>query len=209
MIRLYILNGEKYLKKGVSDLWDTFPFGDAERARLDGIRSCKKRAESLSALLALHRLLIKADVAPMSIARSEKGKPFFIGDNAPHFSISHSDLISVAALCDAEFGPIGIDAEVVDAKRASKRVAERFFDKNEQREFSESDDKAGSFFEIWTKKEAIAKFYGIGVFDTPDNDGGTVSLSSFCVEVGGREVMISVCCRNKDPQIQIFRDHEE
>ena len=101
------------LPDDLTALIDALPFGDAERARLLGIKNEKAQRESLAALLALQTLCASDD---LTVVRTEHGKPCFSAVGAPHFSLSHAGGVSVAAICDA--ASIGVDLEV---KRKSQR----------------------------------------------------------------------------------------
>lgn len=84
----------------------------------------------------------------LSIDRS--GKPKFLPEGSPYFSLSHSGEYTVCAMSDVE---IGIDVQIkkdVDAEG----ISERFFG-----------EKVNSdrFFDEFTKGEATTKRYGVSL----------------------------------------------
>lgn len=86
----------------------------------------------------------------------EHGKPFF--EEGPYFSISHAKnrvLLAMADYC------VGID---VEEKRGYKEaVARRSFSIEELLQLETAEDKDALFTEIWTQKEAMAKYTGLGI----------------------------------------------
>jgi 4'-phosphopantetheinyl transferase len=87
--------------------------------------------------------------------RDENGKPFIKDSDDINLSISHSYPFYAEAISDK---PIGIDIEKI--RDVNPNIAKRAFTENE-REYTGSSKER--FFEIWTKKEAYAKFTGNGL----------------------------------------------
>ena len=91
------------------------------------------------------------------------GKPFFADPmlKGLYFSLSHTKGIAVCAVADKE---IGCDIERPGARRMDSesaiKIAKRYF-AHEEYEMLLS-DPVGSFFPIWTKKEAYVKWTGRG-----------------------------------------------
>ena len=91
------------------------------------------------------------------------GKPFFADPmlKGLYFSLSHTKGIAVCAVADKE---IGCDIERPGARRMNPesaiKIAKRYF-ASEEYEMLLS-DPVGSFFPIWTKKEAYVKWTGRG-----------------------------------------------
>lgn len=100
------------------------------------------------------------------------GKPYFEGLENASFNLSHSGYMVACALNSAPHGEIaeqvGVDIERVclDTVRA-ERVAERYFNEAEKALLAPllGDDEAFCrlFTRIWTKKEAILKYLGVGL----------------------------------------------
>lgn len=100
------------------------------------------------------------------------GKPYFEGHENASFNISHSHHLAACALQTAPIGTVatqvGIDVQMVvcDTERA-ERVAARYFSEAEKDLLCHS---AGSdlgycrlFTRIWTRKEALLKYWGVGL----------------------------------------------
>ena len=86
-----------------------------------------------------------------------KGKPSFKKSNT-HFSISHSE-----GLWACLMGPscCGIDVQYIKPCNYNK-IAGRFFSEKEANYVNENGIEA--FFELWTRREAYAKYTGEGFF---------------------------------------------
>ena len=92
--------------------------------------------------------------AAWTIARDGAGKPHFLEQGAPHFSLSHAGGLAVAAVCEAS--AVGVDLEVARDAAKEAAVAARYFTPSEQTIFAEH----GDFRALWTRKEARAKCLG-------------------------------------------------
>ncbi|MBQ6893177.1 MAG: 4'-phosphopantetheinyl transferase superfamily protein [Oscillospiraceae bacterium] len=87
------------------------------------------------------------------ILRTEAGKPYF-KDIPLKFSVSHSGRCVILAVSDREIG-----ADVQYMAERSLDIAKRYFT-DKEREYVGGD--IIRFYEIWTKKEAYAKWDGRG-----------------------------------------------
>ena len=143
----------------------SLPFGEAEVARLAAIKHPRHQRESLSALLALRELMGNES---FPILRDENGKPRFDAPTAPHFSLCHASDWAVALLGDARSGRVGIDMEPLRSYPSAKRVANRFFTREELVAFKTAGQSEDAFFRLWTKKEADAKLTGKGLLANKD-----------------------------------------
>ena len=111
-----------------------------------------------------------------TVAKKEKGKPYFLYNDKVYFSVSHTQGIVAVAIHDSE---IGLDIEQL---RSGKRaVAQRFFhpdevkyldkvSKTEPRSFDEQYQMSNiqydnAFTQLWTIKEAYVKMTGTGIAD--------------------------------------------
>lgn len=83
---------------------------------------------------------------------SVEGYPF-------HFSLSHSGEYVLLAVSSHE---IGADIQKI-VKMDTERLAKRFFTPDEQKEIDGSDNPGETFFSVWTRKEAYAKYTGEGM----------------------------------------------
>lgn len=94
------------------------------------------------------------------------GKPY-LQDNILklQFNVSHSDDVAVFALAIQQ--EIGVDIEKM-APHFNKKIAERFFSQQEYSQLIELSPKESieGFYQIWTKREAIIKALGAGLFSS-------------------------------------------
>ena len=80
------------------------------------------------------------------------------------FNVSHSGEIALAAFCaDA---PVGVDVERVRQDLATEQIAARYFSRNEQvwLDSLPRDEQSHGFFTMWTRKEALLKAQGQGLW---------------------------------------------
>lgn len=127
------------------------------------------------------------------ILRTPKGKPYF--SHLPlEFSVSHTGDLWVCLIADADF-PVGVDVQSI-RKCHMDKIAKRYYTWDEQ-EFVSSMGEEG-FFQIWTRKEAYAKFTGKGIteelafFSTLKE--GSVEFVDFNIRAG---VKGSCCMKEK------------
>ena len=95
------------------------------------------------------------------IVTAENGKPFFAdgpGDGHIEFSVSNSGEYWV---CAVSTEPCGVDVQV-EEDRDTGAIARRFFKPGEL-EYMENAG-AGAVWRIWTRREALAKLSGRGIF---------------------------------------------
>ncbi len=140
------------------------------------------------------------DLSALSLTYNESGKPF-LGNH--FFSISHSGNIVAVCLSTSE---VGIDIELIRKDRNYDLLAKRYFSPEEKNEYDRSEDKAGCFVRLWTRKEAFHKHVGDGmrldrirrtlpysdiytVF-LKDGDGNGYYLSVDCID--NEKVLLSV-----------------
>lgn len=96
---------------------------------------------------------LTGSIAPQ-ILFTDNGKPYFKNDNI-HFSISHSNDLSVCVLSDKE---IGVDTEKI--KAFNPKLIDRICLDEEKQYIGNSSER---FFQIWTAKEAYSKLTGLGL----------------------------------------------
>ncbi len=113
------------------------------------------------------------------------GKPIIVNhkSNDFHFNISHSGNIWVCAV--ATFN-IGIDIEKI--KNGKQSIVDYYFTKEEQESLAQSNNFNRHFFEIWTAKEAYAKFFGTGL--------SASLMREYCVKEG-------IICNNNSTKAYI------
>ena len=102
--------------------------------------------------------------ADLNIQRTEKGKPFIVyGDSGKavsdvHVSVSHSGGYWACVVSDQVCG-----LDLQEMRPAEwERLAARFFSKQEGRYIKEAGLEG--FYELWTRREALAKYTGLGFF---------------------------------------------
>ena len=139
-----------------------------ELARVDAFRNEQARRNYIFAHAALRQILgthLNAPPAEIVFRTGPHGKPELAGAHGGrlHFNLSHSaDLALIAVTRDAE---AGIDVEKLRPMPDAQRIAERFFSPPESaalKQLSES-EQAAVFFNLWTRKEALAKATGLGI----------------------------------------------
>lgn len=129
----------------------------AERARAARFTVSGPRTEYLSAHILLRRVLARyLDCAPaeVDIVEGENGKPL-LKDGSLWFNLSHSH--GLAAVAVTRHGPVGIDIEQIRDVPEQDGIAARYFPPGEP----------GSFFERWTRLEALVKACGCGLGAAP------------------------------------------
>lgn len=107
-------------------------------------------------------------VAPgdVPIAIAARGKPYLKGKGI-HFSVSHSRGVAVVAVAGAR---VGVDVEEMDMAFPHMEVADRFFSEGEAEAIRSEVDhqrRAALFFSYWTRKEALLKASGGGLYEDP------------------------------------------
>jgi phosphopantetheine--protein transferase-like protein len=100
----------------------------------------------------------------LAIAYTERGKPYFAGENA-HFSITHTKRYAFCALCDR---PVGIDAEELD-RPVSIHLAKHILSPGELIQYQNADDPQRALLTFWVLKEAAAKETGKGIRGYPNH----------------------------------------
>ena len=98
------------------------------------------------------------------ICRTERGKPYFVGENV-HFSISHTKNWVFCAVSDR---PIGIDAEEL-SRDISLSLAEKILSPTELAQFRDAPDQRRALLTFWVLKEADAKCTGEGLRIYPNH----------------------------------------
>lgn len=99
------------------------------------------------------------DLHPLpAIARHEQGKPHFPAYPHCHFNLSHSGFFALCAL--AEY-PVGVDIEVI--RPHHPKLAQRICCEDELAWLEAQSDKTTALCQLWTHKEALAKYHGTGL----------------------------------------------
>ena len=132
------------------------------------------------------------------ISENEFGKP--ISSDGRGFNLSHSGDWVLLALDSDE---IGCDIEKVKFAKYED-MGKIVFCENEMQLLKNAPDKAGAFFELWTRKEALLKCMGKGFH----RGAKSVDVSSDCFDDSGKkyymktfgfsDYTISVCSVNNE-----------
>lgn len=107
--------------------------------------------------------ILKTDFALDSlpeIARTERGKPYFPAHPDLHFNISNAGPYT---LCAVSRRPVGVDIEVIRPRKQS--LVPYSLTERELGQYHALGSDWPAFYTLWTKKEAWAKFTGIGLAD--------------------------------------------
>ena len=106
-----------------------------------------------------------------TLARTERGKPYFPNYPSVLFSVSHSGGIFACAFSGE---PVGVDIQEYknrpDEAERCRKIAARFFHRDEIDALDA--DTVSAFYNIWTAKEAYVKLTGQGI----DGD-----FAEFCI----------------------------
>ena len=132
------------------------------RAEVDRTRFLHRRA-ALRAILAGY-----VGVRPRDVEYSvdQFGKPaVMIPQSLARLSFNTSHSADVALIAVARSGRIGVDVEQLRLLVEAESIAAHYFAANEAAAFTalEPRDRVGSFFNAWTRKEAIVKALGGGL----------------------------------------------
>lgn len=130
------------------------------RTRVEETRVRSLAAGSLLYKALCRELSLPETTPPFLIGKEPGGKPYLQEYPALHFNLSHSGDYVCCALGTE---PVGIDIQKHTALR--KKVAERFFTKEENRllEEKESSERERLFFRIWSIRESYVKLTGKGL----------------------------------------------
>jgi len=108
-----------------------------------------------------------------ALATNKFGKPFLQPPHDRlHFNVSHSRDLALFGF--TRVSEIGVDVESIRPDFATQEIANRFFAPDEAATLMQVDEteRAGAFFNCWTRKEAYIKARGIGL---------SLGLSTFAV----------------------------
>ncbi len=136
----------------------------AELDRAAAVRVARARDEFVVGRAALRVVLAGAlDSAPdlLNVEADEFGKPFVPGI---HCNVSHSRGLIYVALCRES--PVGIDVEWMDPGLEALDIAEANFAHDEigrMQSQSAGWERTRVFYQLWTRKEAVAKASGRGL----------------------------------------------
>ena len=176
-------------------------FGKGERDRINKISKDTAAALSLGGLIALSRAIDRLGIerGELTIHRDSFGKPRFLREGVPAFSIAHAGEISVAAV-SLGGASVGVDIERIDAGRYTERISEKFFSASEKEMLSAAEDKLFEFYRIWTAKEALMKHGGEGMISvmSADSTHSACVLSHYPISFENDKYILTVCADGKE-----------
>lgn len=125
-----------------------------------GMKDRKLRTEDLVRqafkLYAKEEHLFLGEEVCGDIVRQPSGKPYFKAVDI-EFSVSHTGDLWV---CLMDKDTVGVDVQIIRTCRQEK-IAQRYYTADEQQLIKTMG--SDSFFQIWTRKEAYAKYTGHGI----------------------------------------------
>ena len=117
------------------------------------------------------------------------GKPYFPDYPHIHFNLSHCSKAVMAVIADSE---VGCDIEEIQTDdNITPQLLEVAFSDDEQRQISESADRAVELTRIWTRKEANVKRTGSIPDDPREWPSEMPGVSTCCCQAGGYVYSIS------------------
>ena len=190
-------NGQRAKAWSILRYDDNKEFIDALLSR----KNAESRRNSIEAYALLDEMLFSlTGIKKAVLRRGENGKPYIENENIS-FNITHTDGY-VACVLDTDGRDVGIDAETIG--RDGQRIIEHFFDEKAKDKYDRSDDKALAFAQIWTKKEAYAKFTGKGLSDYSTNYPSTCKFTA--IQDGN---ILVTACTFSDSHVQIWQNDED
>ncbi|PWN68632.1 4-phosphopantetheinyl transferase [Chryseobacterium phosphatilyticum] len=201
MIVLHTLINEERHQAILDQYLDTF--SEDFRSHILNYRRWQDAQLSLSGRILLqHGLKTYFHISEPDIRVSPNKKPYLRG-NPVYFNISHSRDRVVCAI--AEF-PIGIDIEFLD--RTINYYDFQFqMTKGEFEQIEHAEDKIKSFFNYWTRKEAVIKAHGDGMMIPLDtfeilNDECTIMEKNFFIKDLFLDENYQCCIASDDKNIK-------
>ena len=171
--------------------------------RLSAGRRGRARTEAFLGGCLLTAMFPEANLS--RVERTETGRPFLTDRSDVDFNVSHTDGMIVCAVETDATPRVGVDMERVVGRTASEmaRIAKRWFTEAECARLRD-DPSERTFLEIWTAKEAAAKWDGRGLRALRGID--TVSLPlNLRIYFVGDAVITLACGKGKEPPEKIDR----
>jgi 4'-phosphopantetheinyl transferase len=154
---------------------------DEERERAGRLHGQAARRRWVAARWALRTVLgryLEQDPAEVELRLAERGKPMLAAPSAPlRFNLSHSaDRALVALAWERE---VGVDIERIAPRRDLLALARRGLASGEAEAIARmpEGDRLAAFHAAWTRREAVAKCLGTGLWAPPAEAAETASAS--------------------------------
>jgi 4'-phosphopantetheinyl transferase len=141
-----------------------------ERERASRLLFSADQQQSIASRGTLRLLLahyVSADPRDVRLAYGEQGKPYLAGGNL-RFNLSHTRTLALFAF--AREIDLGIDVEDIQPSNDLDAVAEQNFAPPERAALLAlpHSERAAAFYRCWTRKEALLKAEGSGLFRALD-----------------------------------------
>ena len=116
--------------------------------------------------------------ASVRLLRGANGKPQVDGADGLRFNVSHSGTAVVVAVTAGT--EVGVDVEFVRPVRRDGQLARRWFSEADAASLPEAPSllRARGFMELWTRREAIAKLSGDGLWGSSSRDSQSAAVGS-------------------------------
>lgn len=139
----------------------------AERERAARLLKPEKRRRWVAARWALRRVLaayLELDPAQIELPADTHAKPAMPSPTPLRFNLSHSRGLALVAISPA--AEIGVDLEWIDRRRDVMRIAPRALGVAAARQVAAAPraSRQAAFHSAWTRREAVAKCLGDGVW---------------------------------------------
>ena len=126
------------------------------KERIDRLKRADDRKRSLLGELLVLKLLGSYGISA-EILSADNGRPY-LSDPSYFISISHSDEMAVAVICE---NSVGIDIEKI--RELDLKLVKRVCTVREAEYVKNGENPSLNFLEIWTAKEAYFKKEGTGI----------------------------------------------
>ena len=166
---------------------------EERRVEIEKMKNPQAKAEKFFAWLLLE-YAVKTDfgytLSSLNPRKTGNGK--WVADSI-YLSISHSDGIVAVAVSDK---PVGVDVQREVVPRA-KNFVKKVLNERELEELEKlpDEDKSKHLIELWSKKEALFKLDGDGVF-SPKQIDTKAFVSSVRIKKAEKNTVLSVASRN-------------
>lgn len=155
---IYILDSTPLKDGAVFELWYS-RMKPERQAAIDKFKVEGGKRLSLAAGILLEKAMTLAGAADYELELRGRGKPYIKGREDLFFNISHSGDLAILGLSDTD---LGVDVE--RRRTINDRLKRHAFLPEELTPATEeAADEQLYLLKLWTAKEAVMKFYGLGI----------------------------------------------